>query len=136
MHSDEDSLSPEQQVLMAKYYTFYRDLDEGRRPPATKAQWHFLAVCRGIAKPRTDHEYAYLRMKALQAKVRQNLPLARLQRKQIPDGPAKIDEHFCPCCARQGIRSLMVWRTARDPSRSGYFQGCSRFPECRYIEHG
>jgi hypothetical protein len=45
-----------------------------------------------------------------------------------------ISEIECPRCAANGVRSQMVWRTARDPSISGYFLGCSRFPECRYVD--
>jgi len=42
---------------------------------------------------------------------------------------------FCPRCKRKGIKSLLVWRTARDPSvRSSYFLGCSRYPKCRYVD--
>src|SRR5262249_44839222 len=46
-----------------------------------------------------------------------------------------MSEVECPRCARNGIKSPLVWRTARDPAKfSGYFLGCSRFPECRYID--
>ncbi len=40
----------------------------------------------------------------------------------------------CPRCAERGLKSPMVWRIARDPSITGYFLGCSRFPECRFID--
>ena len=40
----------------------------------------------------------------------------------------------CPRCTKNGFRSRLVWRTARDPNISGYFLGCSRFPDCRYTE--
>jgi Prokaryotic dksA/traR C4-type zinc finger len=50
-----------------------------------------------------------------------------------------VGEHFteveCPRCASRGMKSRLVWRIARDPAKfSGYFLGCSRFPECRYID--
>lgn len=46
-----------------------------------------------------------------------------------------VSEMECPRCATNGFKSRMVWRIARDPARfSGYFLGCSRFPECRYID--
>ncbi|MEX0642509.1 MAG: DUF413 domain-containing protein [Pirellulales bacterium] len=46
-----------------------------------------------------------------------------------------VSEVECPQCANRGFKSRMVWRTARDPAKfSGYFLGCSRFPECRYID--
>jgi len=40
----------------------------------------------------------------------------------------------CPRCAERGLRSQMVWRVARDPNIPGYFLGCSRFPDCRYVD--
>jgi hypothetical protein len=47
----------------------------------------------------------------------------------------QLSELDCPRCASQRIKSRMIWRTARDPAQfSGYFLGCSRFPECRYID--
>ncbi len=46
----------------------------------------------------------------------------------------RVSEVECPRCARNGFRSLLVWRTARDATISGYFLGCSRFPECRYVD--
>ena len=47
----------------------------------------------------------------------------------------RVSEVECPRCAAHGFNSRMVWRMARDPTMfSGYFLGCSRFPECRYID--
>jgi hypothetical protein len=47
----------------------------------------------------------------------------------------RVSEVECPRCAAQGRKSRLVWRTARDPSKfAGYFLGCSRFPDCRYID--
>lgn len=41
----------------------------------------------------------------------------------------------CPRCTAQGFSARLVWRTARDPEMfSGYFLGCSRFPDCRYVD--
>ncbi len=45
-----------------------------------------------------------------------------------------VSEIVCPRCAARGFQSRMVWRTARDPTIPGYFLGCSRFPECRYVD--
>jgi len=46
-----------------------------------------------------------------------------------------VSEVECPRCASHGFKSRLVWRSARDPAKfSGYFLGCSRFPECRYID--
>jgi hypothetical protein len=44
-----------------------------------------------------------------------------------------MTEMDCPRCADKGVKSVMIWRTAREHSRSGYFLGCSSFPNCRYI---
>ncbi len=57
-------LSEDERRLLAVHYDFYRSLDAGKRIPATEAQRHFIAVCRGTASPQTDHERAYLRFKA------------------------------------------------------------------------
>jgi ssDNA-binding Zn-finger/Zn-ribbon topoisomerase 1 len=40
----------------------------------------------------------------------------------------------CLRCAERGQKSEMVWRIARDPNITGYFLGCSRFPDCRYVD--
>ena len=48
---------------MTAHYAFYHALDTGGRVPSTPAQEHFVAVCRGIAIPETDHERAYMRFK-------------------------------------------------------------------------
>lgn len=49
----------EQRTLVEKYYEFYRSLEEGSRSPETEAQEHFVLVCQGKARPKTDHEIAY-----------------------------------------------------------------------------
>jgi len=46
----------------------------------------------------------------------------------------RFSEVVCPRCSDRGIKSPMVWRTARDPTIQGYFLGCSLFPECQYID--
>jgi phage/conjugal plasmid C-4 type zinc finger TraR family protein len=45
-----------------------------------------------------------------------------------------VSEVKCPRCAARGIQSQLVWRTASDPNIPGYFLGCSRFPDCRYVD--
>jgi len=50
------------------------------------------------------------------------------------DGDWHVTEVECPRCASRGIKSPMVWRTARDAAKSGYFLGCSRYPKCRYVD--
>lgn len=49
------------QALLLRHREFYEALDHGLRQPATAAQHHFVTVCRGTAKARTQHEIAYQR---------------------------------------------------------------------------
>ncbi len=57
------------------------------------------------------------------------------QRTESTRSDWRVSEVECPRCASRGVKSRMVWRTARDPAKfSGYFLGCSQFPECRYID--
>jgi hypothetical protein len=41
---------------------------------------------------------------------------------------------FCPKCAAKGLKAELVWRRARDREIRGEFLGCSRYPECQYID--
>lgn len=51
------------------------------------------------------------------------------QRSETTQTEPHVSEVECPRCAAQGVRSRMVWRTARDPTQfAGYFLGCSRIP--------
>ncbi len=43
-------------------------------------------------------------------------------------------EPVCPRCKERGLHSKLVYRQARDAEIGGYFLGCSRFPDCRYID--
>jgi hypothetical protein len=57
------------------------------------------------------------------------------QRTESAASDWRLSEIECPRCAAHGFKSRMVWRTARNPAEfSGYFLGCSRFPDCRYID--
>ena len=49
--------------LLDKHLHFYEELDFGSCKPTTKAQQHFVSVCRGYVKPRTAHENAYVKYK-------------------------------------------------------------------------
>jgi ssDNA-binding Zn-finger/Zn-ribbon topoisomerase 1 len=132
--------------LLRRYYAFYRSLKSGERKPETESQRHFVGVCCGSELPGTAHELAYVTF----AKY---CELARITEEQAASNdfvfpafrsapvsytvvvrlPRVIDD-YCPRCAKKGIRSPLVWRHARDPSVTGEFCGCSRFPECRYKE--
>ena len=58
----------------------------------------------------------------------------QLRAEAAPSDP-RVSDVECPRCAAQGLQARMVWRTARDPAMfAGYFLGCSRFPDCRYVD--
>jgi DksA/TraR C4-type zinc finger protein len=56
------------------------------------------------------------------------------QKTELDSTHPRVSELLCPRCAARGLRSRLIWRTARDPNIPGYFLGCSLFPECRYTE--
>jgi hypothetical protein len=58
-------LPDRERELLLRHYDFYISLASGARPPATDAQRHFVAVCRGETEPVTDHERAFLDFKKL-----------------------------------------------------------------------
>jgi len=73
-------LTQKEKVLLQKHYEFYRSLETGLRKPATEAQGHFVAVCRGHAKAKTEHEitYAkYIRIRAVREQEKRALTKAR-----------------------------------------------------------
>jgi len=73
-------LTQKEKVLLQKYYEFYRSLETGLRKPLTEAQAHFVAVCRGHAKAKTEHEitYAkYIRIRAVREQEKRALAKAR-----------------------------------------------------------
>lgn len=68
--NDLAGLSAWDRRLIQKYRYFYISLDNGSRQPSTEPQRHFIAVCQGRAKPRTQHEIAYVRYRNALAAVR------------------------------------------------------------------
>jgi uncharacterized protein YifE (UPF0438 family) len=73
-------LTQKEKVLLQKHYEFYRALETGTRKPTTEAQAHFVAVCHGHAKAKTDHEKAYakyLRIRAVREQNKRELVKAR-----------------------------------------------------------
>ena len=54
-------LTPTEEVLIQKHLAFYLSLETGTRKPNTAAQRHFVAVCRGAARPTTVHEVAFVK---------------------------------------------------------------------------
>jgi uncharacterized protein YifE (UPF0438 family) len=52
------NISSDDSKLLIAHYKFYHDLDTGDRVPTTPAQHHFVAVCRGLSVPETNHERA------------------------------------------------------------------------------
>ncbi|MCI0691372.1 DUF413 domain-containing protein [candidate division KSB1 bacterium] len=59
MSESRPGFTPQEKVLLYRYYEFYRSLETGKRRPSTAAQKHFVAVCQGRAKAETLHEKAY-----------------------------------------------------------------------------
>jgi hypothetical protein len=142
-------LPDEHRQLLRRYYrSFYRPLARGERVPGSEAQQHFVAVCQGHLAPQTAHEFAYtnfIKYCALSGITEEEAvlrdfrfppphlnPPARAE--PGPSLPYDYSGVVCPRCARKGIRSLLVWRHARDPSIPGEFLGCSRYPHCQYKE--
>lgn len=73
-------LTQKEKVLLQKHYEFYRSLETGLRKPATEAQAHFVAVCRGHAKAKTEHETAYakyIRIRAVREQEKRALAKAQ-----------------------------------------------------------
>jgi uncharacterized protein YifE (UPF0438 family) len=73
-------LTQKEKVLLQKHYEFYRALETGTHRPVTEAQAHFVAVCRGHAKARTEHEIAYakyLRIRAVREQGKREMAKAR-----------------------------------------------------------
>jgi hypothetical protein len=137
------------QLLRRYYRSFYLQLDHGLRVPETEAQEHFVAVCRGKVLPMTPHEFAYANFKkfcslsgisAEDAEARDFTfptpdPVHPVTPKQTESRhDPQYSDVECPRCAERGIRSLLVWWRARDPSILGEFLGCSRYPYCQYKE--
>jgi hypothetical protein len=143
-------LPDEYRQLLRRYYrAFYHPLACGMRKPETEAQQHFVSVCRGKLPPETPHEFAityfkkYCSLSGLteeQAEARDftfpapepvhNDAPSRLDSRNVPQS----SDEECPRCAGRGVRSLLVWRHARDPNVPGEFLGCGRYPHCRYTE--
>jgi hypothetical protein len=61
-----ETLTPEEQQLLDKYMSFYRDLETGRRQPETEEQKHFVRVILGQAAAETPHEIAYAKYMRMQ----------------------------------------------------------------------
>ena len=83
--------------------------------------------CTGCGRPISPE-----RLEAIQ--TRSYVFSASAVRSRFPsDSP--VSEVECPQFTSYGFKSRLVWRSARDPAKfSGYFLGCSRFPDCRYID--
>jgi uncharacterized protein YifE (UPF0438 family) len=135
------------QLLQRYYRSFYRPLAHGERVPESAAQQHFVAVCEGRQSPQTAHEFAYTSFTKYcslsgiaeeEAAARDfTFPTPRLElrpRQSMAQPAPGYSGVPCPRCAAKGIRSLLVWRHARDPGISGEFLGCGRYPHCQYKE--
>ena len=59
MADNQKNLTKEERLLILKHLKFYQSLETGQRPPTTAEQKHFVNVCHGQAKPKTEHEIVY-----------------------------------------------------------------------------
>jgi uncharacterized protein YifE (UPF0438 family) len=66
-----DELTDGERRLINAHGNFYASLVAGERVPTTEKQKHFIAVCRGLIPPSSDHEFAYLKYLAILEKRRQ-----------------------------------------------------------------
>jgi hypothetical protein len=62
------SLTANERLLIEKHLPFYLAMARGTRKANTEAQRHFVAVCRGTARPATPHEIAFLKWRVLRRK--------------------------------------------------------------------
>ncbi len=83
MSESRPGFTPQEKVLLYRYYEFYRALETGKRKPGTAAQKHFVAVCQGRAKAETLHEKAYAKYMQL-----------RVTRQQQSQEGAATQENF------------------------------------------
>ena len=60
------TLSQKENELIRKHLKFYQDLDNYNRRATTDEQKRFMRVCRGIERPETNHEIAYMKYRRLQ----------------------------------------------------------------------
>ncbi len=61
----------EERALLRKHIDFYKSLSRGWRKPITKAQTHFVEVCKKKATAETPHEIVWVKQMsrdALEAK--------------------------------------------------------------------
>lgn len=134
--------------LLRRHHPFYRSLASGRDRPESDAQHHFVAVCRGTAAPSTPHEHAFMTFRKFceLSGISEDEAVQRdfqfPARARVADVQPKIPKARspgysgvkCPRCTAKGFDSMLVWRHARDPSISGEFLGCERYPHCQYKE--
>lgn len=79
------SFTPQEKVLLYRYYEFYRALETGKRKPSTAAQKHFVAVCQGRAKAETLHEKVYAKYVQLRAARERQHEDAAAAQQEFPD---------------------------------------------------
>ena len=73
MNQPDPVLSTEEQELLQKHRKFLRALETGERAPTTRAQQHFVDVCKGRAVAETPFEFAYAKFMRLRARDRRRL---------------------------------------------------------------
>ena len=58
-------LNDQDTELLRGYINALNELADGKRPPKTEQQAHFVQVVNGISKPKSNYEHAYLRFVAM-----------------------------------------------------------------------
>jgi uncharacterized protein YifE (UPF0438 family) len=76
-------------TLIRRHLPFYLALAEGRRSPSTPAQRHFVAVARGEAPPRTEHEHAFVLWRRRAHRAAHALDTQAARVKLIPDARSR-----------------------------------------------
>jgi uncharacterized protein YifE (UPF0438 family) len=85
MSESRSSFTPQEKVLLYRYYEFYRALETGKRKPSTAAQKHFVAVCEGRAKAETLHEKTYAKYMKTRATQRREQAQEKAMQTEIPE---------------------------------------------------
>ena len=127
-------LTPKEWLLLREHLRFYRSLDSGERIAETDAQIHFVEVCRGRAKPRTPHESAYLKHRAVgggdqpPALLPVKAPESTFKPTLAPKGPPATKKQRKRRAAKQPSRAFIESVRSLRARRNGWFDGAPSQP--------
>lgn len=82
--------SREQADLLERHGRAYEALDKGKREPVNDEEAHFILVCRGEAKPETEHEDVWMRYRRKVEKRPTVSPFGAIIKSSSP--PIEMDE--------------------------------------------